>query len=56
MLLLVLGLIIGFIAGFLFFAYGQRSLEKSYARNGIAKLDGKYYEIRSYNRNDSTQV
>ena len=56
MLWFILGLIVGFIIGFILFAYGQRSLEKSYVRNGIAKLDGKYYAIRSYDRNDSTQV
>ena len=47
----MLKFIIGFIAGYLAFGYGQYNLEKKYVREGIAKLDGKFYSVsRMYNK------
>ena len=41
----MLKFIFGFFCGYLVLAFGQLGLEKLYVKEGIAKLNGKFYGL-----------
>lgn len=51
-LIMILGIFIGFAVGFIFALYGQRELEKGYITKGIAKIFGDYYRIEKIPQED----
>lgn len=42
---------IGLLCGYFFVVFGQLAIEKSYVREGIAKIYGKYYKLTPLNDN-----
>ena len=45
--------VLGLAAGFIFALLGQYCLEVGYVRDGIAKINGRYFHITPFKNSDS---